>query len=55
MARLPAPVVTEMDAIWPEDWAIREKSFFSILGQAIRKANTVENNSQKGDIKDKPD
>lgn len=36
MAKLPALVTKEIDAIWPEDWALREKNSYSILGQAVR-------------------
>lgn len=54
MARLPAPVTEGINAIWPEDWAGREKNFYSILGQAIRKASIAEK-IEKGEGKDKSD
>lgn len=55
MARLPAPITEGINAIWPEDWAVREKNFYSILGQAIRKARLEEIKSKKGEGKDKSD
>ena len=42
MARLPEPVMERIDSTWPEDSALREMSFSSILGQAIRKRATAE-------------
>lgn len=37
MARLPQPLIESMDMTWPEDYKIREDTFYKILGQAIRK------------------
>lgn len=55
MARLPAPVTEGINAIWPEDWAVREKNFYSILGQTIRKTSLAERKAEKGEGKEKPD
>lgn len=56
MAKLP-PLVTEgINAIWSEDWTLKEKNFYSILGQAVRKGVALERNKEKGgDTKDQSD
>ena len=52
MAKLP-PLVTEgIDAKWSEDWTLREKNFYSILGQAVRKGVALERTKEK-EVKEK--
>ena len=47
MARLPDPVTEKIDAIWSEDRPLREKSFYSIIGQGIRKGVAAERESEE--------
>jgi len=55
MARLPNPIIQNLDAIWPEDWTLREKSFYSIIGQAVRARAASEKNEKEGEVKSKSD
>lgn len=48
MARLPEPVIEEMNATWDEDYPLREKNFYSILGQAIRNRSKAERVEEEG-------
>lgn len=53
MARLPEPVTEGINATWPEGWALSEKNFNSIIGQAIRKAAMAKKKENKGGNEDK--
>lgn len=53
MARLPDPITEGIETTWPEDWAMKEKSFYNILGQAVRKAINAE--KLKAEEKEKKD
>lgn len=45
MARLPDPITEKLMAEWPDEteWRTRNKSFSSILGEAVRKAELRKN------------
>lgn len=55
MARLPDPILEGIDAIWPEDWHLREKNFYSILGQAVRSRAAREKTEKEGGKTNKTD
>ena len=52
MARLPQPIIESIEVTWPEDYKEREKSFYAIIGQAIRKRNSSEKRKENEEDKE---
>jgi len=48
MARLPTPVVEKIEISWSEKHKELQKTFFTIIGQAIRKAEMSKKKGGKG-------
>lgn len=48
MARLPDPVVDEIEVIWPENYKDNEKELYVMLAFAIDKAEKNKKNKKKG-------